>query len=363
MDLTRKQLYKLVWENPLKFIFETYGGTYQDLKDLLLKYDIPSPENGYWSRLRAGHSIKIPILPVRVNNTTEKVIYEPKEVKKRIKPNLIVPTIAATRNYQQQDQLVLEAKRVFHSLSKGREEGKLMSIGYQALDINVSPKMMDRALAFFNIFITALKGIGGTIVVKPHQSTVICSNEKLKVSLREKQNRMEKGGPTCSWDAHEYVPSGILCFKLGEHSWDSKEWKDTAYTVLEDKFDDILEYIQIKVINIQQERRENERRRFEREKEHQRQLEVEKLQTTEINNFIALKTNAELWEKATMMRKYLQDMEDIVKINGTYDVKMQNYLEWARKKVDWYDPLVDSRDELFDKVDKTTLTLAKKLGW
>ncbi len=32
-------------------------------------------------------------------------------------------------------------------------------------------------------------------------------------------------------------------------------------------------------------------------------------------------------------------------------VKMQDYLEWARKKVDWYDPLVDSRDELFDKVD------------
>lgn len=58
MDLTRKQLYQLVWEKPLKFIIDSYGGTYQDVKDLLHKYDIPSPENGYWSRVRAGHLSK-----------------------------------------------------------------------------------------------------------------------------------------------------------------------------------------------------------------------------------------------------------------------------------------------------------------
>lgn len=47
IDLTRKQFYELVWEKPLSSIIEIYGGTYQEIKELLKKYDIPSPENGY----------------------------------------------------------------------------------------------------------------------------------------------------------------------------------------------------------------------------------------------------------------------------------------------------------------------------
>ena len=32
MDLTRKELYSLIWEKPLKYIINTYGGTYQVLR-------------------------------------------------------------------------------------------------------------------------------------------------------------------------------------------------------------------------------------------------------------------------------------------------------------------------------------------
>ncbi len=44
---------------------------------MLKKYDIPSPENGYWSKLRAGHNI--PRVAFPNGNEFEKVIYEPKE--------------------------------------------------------------------------------------------------------------------------------------------------------------------------------------------------------------------------------------------------------------------------------------------
>lgn len=77
IDLTRKQLYELVWEKALSHIVDTYGGTYQEVKEMLKKYDIPSPENGYWSKLRAGHNI--PRVAFPNGNEFEKVIYEPKE--------------------------------------------------------------------------------------------------------------------------------------------------------------------------------------------------------------------------------------------------------------------------------------------
>lgn len=46
IDLTRKQLYELAWEKPLSYIIEVYGGSYQEVKEMLKKYNIPSPENG-----------------------------------------------------------------------------------------------------------------------------------------------------------------------------------------------------------------------------------------------------------------------------------------------------------------------------
>lgn len=98
-------------------------------------------------------------------------------------------------------------------------------------------------------------------------------------------------------------------------------------------------------------------------RKRQLELEIEQQQTLEINNFIAIKNNAELWQKAKIMREYLLAMEESAIKNGTYDVKMQEYVAWARNKVDWYDPLVELEDELFDKLDKITLAIPKKYGW
>lgn len=63
------------------------------------------------------------------------------------------------------------------------------------------------------------------------------------------------------------------------------------------------------------------------------------------------------------MREYLAALEEATQKNGTYNLNIQQYLEWARKKVDWYDPLVQIEDELLEKADKTTLTLPKKSFW
>lgn len=135
------------------------------------------------------------------------------------------------------------------------------------------------------------------------------------------------------------------------------------HTILEDKIEDILEHIRENVISIQEERRESERRRIAQEIERQHQRELEKLQAEELNNFIEIKTNAELWKNTTIMREYLAALEEATQKNGTYNLNIQQYLEWARKKVDWYDPLVQIEDELLEKADKTTLTLPKKSFW
>lgn len=88
--------------------------------------------------------------------------------------------------------MVIEAKKVFQNNYKGRKDDSLISIAYESLNINVSPKMLDRALVFFNSLILGVKRIGGAVEVKPHHSRVIYIGERMEVSLREKQNRILK---------------------------------------------------------------------------------------------------------------------------------------------------------------------------
>ena len=84
------------------------------------------------------------------------------------------------------------------------------------------------------MLILGVRRIGGQVEVKQQHSTIIYSGERLEISLGERQNRIEKLNPKYSWESYDYISSGILYFKLGENSWSSKEWKDTAYTILED---------------------------------------------------------------------------------------------------------------------------------
>ncbi|MCY1308510.1 hypothetical protein D9M68_412370 [compost metagenome] len=84
IDLTRRELHDLVWEKPLSHFIELYGGTYAEVKMLLEKYKITVPPNGYWSQLRAEHTLEKIVLPLD-NTDNEKIIYEPKPKVKREK--------------------------------------------------------------------------------------------------------------------------------------------------------------------------------------------------------------------------------------------------------------------------------------
>lgn len=114
---------------------------------------------------------------------------------------------------------------------------------------------------------------------------------------------------------------------------------------------------------IKEDRIKREPRWAEEAKKRQLQEDLEKRQSNELKKFIALKINAELWEKAMLMRKYLIELEHTARDQGRFDADMQEYLSWTREKVDWYDPLVEIEDDLLKTVDKTTLTLPKKGYW
>lgn len=42
--------------------------------------------------------------------------------------------------------------------------------------------------------------------------------------------------------------------------------------------------------------------------------------------------------------------------------ELQEWLSWAKSKLDWYNPMVDIEDELLSDLDKDSLTFKKKSG-
>lgn len=57
-----------------------------------------------------------------------------------------------------------------------------------------------------------------------------------------------------------------------------------------------------------------------------------------------------------MRGEYIQSKEELAMICGTLNDDLLKWIEWARKKADWYDPHVEAYDELLNEVNKATLT-------
>ena len=51
-EISRKELYDLVWSTPLSKITLQYAYTNDGIKKICKQYDVPMPQNGYWLKLK-----------------------------------------------------------------------------------------------------------------------------------------------------------------------------------------------------------------------------------------------------------------------------------------------------------------------
>ena len=54
MEMTREELYNLVWEKPITHLAKQFGLSDVGLRKICIKYGIPLPRRGYWARLQHG---------------------------------------------------------------------------------------------------------------------------------------------------------------------------------------------------------------------------------------------------------------------------------------------------------------------
>ena len=82
MELTRKELYDLVWSEPMTTICRRFGLSDNGLRKRCKSMNIPTPPLGYWAKLKYGKQVTpLPFQQEETNATQSTTLQEAKEPK------------------------------------------------------------------------------------------------------------------------------------------------------------------------------------------------------------------------------------------------------------------------------------------
>lgn len=82
-------------------------------------------------------------------------------------------------------------------------------------------------------------------------------------------------------------------------------------------------------------------------------------QDAERENLRRLEDDANNWRRANALREYLVDLEEVTYCAGAPTQVQLAYLQWAKAKADWLDPLTHTPDELLD----LDIKIPNQYGW
>lgn len=222
IQFTRKELYEMVWSEPLMKIAKKYNITDNGLRRLCKKRNIPLPDNGYWLKLKYKKPLNKKPLPYDFSD--EKLITlseseidnldsnSPNAIKKQLlrsyesidKSHFKVSSILTKPN-----KLIIEAqKKLIECMKSKYYRGEWLFTGYNNLSIKVFPENMLRALKLFDTIIKLLRIRNFEIICSGNETLVYIKDVRVSIALREKQ-RIEKV-KEYSWMSNKSFSTGIF---------------------------------------------------------------------------------------------------------------------------------------------------------
>lgn len=205
------------------------------------------------------------------------------------------------------------------------------------LEIRVAPANIDRALRFMDMLIKTLRTRHHEISFRNGETYVIVKGDDIKIRCHELAKRVVVNDR--SWRNTELHPTGILAFKAGNFTL--REWKDSTKDParrLENFIPDIIVWLEKEADYWNEARAENQRKREAAERLRQAEKDLQERKRLELVAFEGLLADSTRWDKSRVLRDYI----DAAERRGAD----REWIAWARKKSDWYDPFVGREDEV-----------------
>lgn len=251
--LSRKDLYDLVWSEPMTKLADQFGLSDVGLKKKCRRLNIPVPPRGYWARKQAGQTPPVIPLSKGLPVDTMITIYRnpmhgtspPRLKAKRSRTRAIEKKISQSAQSSTSHPLIEQTPRILQSVAPNRD-GIVKCPNTFCLDINVSPDALVRALSLMNSIIKALETLGHDVITEKGTSAVISGTqigfsmtEELRKKLLEPLEHDLEGHYAFGYGlfSENRVPTGNLGLTIHSPSWTTnarKNWRDTETQKLED---------------------------------------------------------------------------------------------------------------------------------
>lgn len=327
-----KDLYQLVWNKPLKQICKEHEIGYSDFKQLCTDHQIPLPEMGYWTKLRFGKPVTKIALPKELDNN--KVI--DLDLLKRVKENIeSIPKILYPKKMH---PLVTKTKQELNLTKSYRGSIARMEWDRQKniLPIHTDEKLQKRALNFMNILLFNIEKRDMKIKFDYGRCNIELYNQSIEINLRQKYHRVRTTDDT-GWSRQEFVKSDKLEFLTGYHA--RKNWLDTDQIKIEEQISKILDYIEKDLTYWRDLRKQQAEQKKIEEIEFRKRQEIERLQKLEEEKTVQLYTDAENWQRAELLRKFIEAKKENEISKGTFNKETELWLAWVTTKINKLDPL------------------------
>lgn len=351
ITFTRLELYDLVWEKPLGKITNLYGLSSYSVRGACTTMQVPLPHASYWVQLKHGYTWKaklkepydgpesIEILKKKYETNIPVPVASPivvltKEIEKDPKAPLKVPD-----KLNKPHRLIQITKESWDKRDRKKNHREPDPAG---LFLGIADEHIPRAPRFMDALIKLLEYRGHEFQKNQYNQAIAAVNGiEIELDLREATKRVPATG---GYSGTELVRTGAFIFKVGKYS-EIKEWKDGA-TVVEELLARIVAKLELMAKEKKLRREESHLRQIESEKEEAIEKAIAARHQKEKDNFKILLVNADRYDQAERLTRYVQKVEE------TADSQEQKqWLEWARAKINWMNPMVNAKDEIFTDND------------
>lgn len=360
MQLSRRQLYDLVSNEPLSKVAPKLGISSSTLSALCQKYNVPYPGSGYWTKKSLGIEQALDPLPSASDADERMITIEP--AKPRRQPKSVSPPnadVVASAAGEVAQPVKLSPK--MHALVVGwmaaheRRRREALASGSQ-WRIDSNPPMTEihrRRYAILSSLFCALEARGAKVSEgEKGLARVTIDGEKIDFQVREK-NRQIRIPPSDkrSYSSQELIGTGKLVFAIrtylrGPHN---EEWRETDNNPLEIQVPKFVERLFEGAAILKAWHIELEQERLLRQQEAERRAERARLAEEEKFRRNKLRELAQDWHHANQVRAFIasvkaQPFDSEANIKGK---TIAEWLIWAEAAADMLDKSRDGAARVF----------------
>lgn len=366
VTLTRKELYDLVWDQPLSRLAKKYKISDNGLRKICKRMNIPIPAMGHWQKIQYGKKVIITKLPVKYEGKDEitlgekgegdiivdSPIVQQRKLIKSIDNTRDLPLTVPERLSSRPDKLIrstleyYDAVRKYYRSHNGTYPDKI-----NVLNIQVQEESRPRAVRLLDNIIKVLKSRKHDVIADHFTTYAKIGDEHVKFRLREKQRVSDV---KTSYGGRQYESTGEFVFVIDIGSYTRKEIKD-GHEPIETKISTIIAMLELEGKRMMEQRIRYENQRKLREEQEKIERELKERQDKEVKAFKKLFLQAIRLHQTNIIRNYIQTVEADSMNKGNITEEFTQWLAWAEQKVSWYDPMVNGPDPLLNDNHKTHL--------